>query len=447
MSKILTIPFNYDAQTRRFITQIVNAFSGFQHQIIDDGKPILQRVPCTYAQQNKQVATILKNNSDNVLLSVPMFTVWISGIDYRRENTVAPSNVTQLEVFERKYENGEYTTEPGNRYLVERISPTPCRAHIQVDLWTSNMEQKLQIVEQIMTTFNGDFDIQNSDNPLDWAAKTRVMFESFEWSTLPAAIGNSSDLDVASWKLYFDFYLNPPAKVKRLDIIERVIANISAGSINNITTDEVGDDSWSNIDNVQLLFRSVSTPKDATVIVENNKLILKNYLWEDLVVSYGEIESGVSKFSLFDDADRKGAINIIGTVTTTTNPSVLIWTPDLDTLPKNTLMPVDNVVNPLKQRPGHELPLPINGTRYIITSEIGNSVSWGLVATNGLFADYGDIIEYRNGMWMRVFKAASEKENHVLVCKENNTQLSFSNNEWSSAINGHYPNQFWNLEV
>lgn len=447
MSKILSIPFNYDAQTRRFITQIVNAFSGFQHQIIDDGNPVLQRVPCTYAQQNKQVATILKNNSDNVLLSVPMFTVWISGIDYRRENTVAPTNITQLEVFERKYENGEYTSEPGNRYLVERISPTPCRAHIQVDLWTSNMEQKLQIYEQIMTTFNGDFDIQNSDNPLDWASKTRVMFESFEWSTLPAAIGNSSDLDVASWKLYFDFYLNPPAKVKRLDIIERVIANISAGSIANITTDEVGEDSWSHIDNAELLFRSVSTPKDATVIVENNKLILKNYLWEDLVVSYGEIESGVTKFSLFDDEDRKGSINIIGTVTTTTNPSVLIWTPDLDTLPTNTLMPVDNVVNPLKQRPGNELPLPINGTRYIITSEIGNSVSWGLVATNGLFADYGDIIEYRNGMWIRVFKAASEKDNHVLVCKANNTQLSFSNNEWSSAINGHYPNQFWNLEV
>jgi hypothetical protein len=447
MSKILSIPFNYDSQTRRFLTQIINAFSGFQHQIIVDGKPELQRVPCTYAQQNKQVSTILKNNSDNVLLSVPMITVWLSSIDYKRDNTIAPSHVNQVEVYERKYDNGEYTSEPGNRYLVERISPMPFRAHIQVDIWTSNMEQKLQLFEQISTTYNGDFDIQSSDNPLEWTAKTRVMFESLEFTNTPVAIGNSTDLDVCSMKYYFDYYLSPPAKVKRLNIIERVIANINAGSSDNIIINDVGDDPWTNVENEELLFRIVDTPNDATVIVEGNKLILQDYMWEDITVNYGAIESGISKFSLFNDEDRKGSINIMGTVSTTSNPSVLLWNPDIDTLPQNTLKPIDNIVNPIKQRPGHELPIPQNGTRYLLTSEIGNSISWGLVATNGLFADYGDIIEYNNGLWIRVFRSSVEKDHHIVLCKSTNLQLAFIDHNWSSAINGKYPNKYWKLEV
>jgi hypothetical protein len=39
---------------------------------------------------------------------------------------------------------------------------------MQVDIWSTNEEMKLQILEQILVLFNPAIDFQKNENPFDW---------------------------------------------------------------------------------------------------------------------------------------------------------------------------------------------------------------------------------------------------------------------------------------
>ena len=43
-----------------------------------------------------------------------------------------------------------FSNDPGNAFTVERHMPVPYNLQYNVDIWTSNTEQKLQLLEQIL---------------------------------------------------------------------------------------------------------------------------------------------------------------------------------------------------------------------------------------------------------------------------------------------------------
>ena len=62
---------------------------------------------------------------------------------------------------------------------------------------------------------------------------------------------------------------------------------------------------------------------------------------------------------------------IVGTIVVDPlDDRILIYDIDPDTLPQNTLNPVDAVINPLTSGPGAGLPAPIIGRRYLIVERI-----------------------------------------------------------------------------
>jgi hypothetical protein len=73
------------------------------------------------------------------------------------------------------------STDRGNAYLVDRLMPLPFEMDIQVDLWTSNLDMKYQIAEQLLVATYPQFEIQNSENALDWTAVT-VCFVEDDWN-------------------------------------------------------------------------------------------------------------------------------------------------------------------------------------------------------------------------------------------------------------------------
>ena len=86
--------------------------------------------------------------------------------------------------------------------------------------------------------------------------------------------------------------------------------------------------------------------------------------------------------------------DIVGTIVL--NPSddrFLIYNIDPQTLPQNTLDPVDSIINPLVSGPNAGLPGPTPNKRYLIVESIGaegeSTVAWG-----GLVANANDIIQY-----------------------------------------------------
>ena len=140
--------FFYDNQIRRFLTQFIRLVSGFQVEFGQeaDGSRPLQQVPVLYGDPSRQAAQILKNNSENMLNSVPAMAVYISSLDYDRERVQDPTFVGTMNIRQRAYDpvTGNYLSTPGDAYTVERLMPVPYKLGLKLDIWTSNTEQKLQ---------------------------------------------------------------------------------------------------------------------------------------------------------------------------------------------------------------------------------------------------------------------------------------------------------------
>ena len=70
--------------------------------------------------------------------------------------------------------NKEYLNTQGKNYTVERMMPTPYTLNVTADIWSTNTEQKLQIMEQILMLFNPSLEIQTTDNYVDWTSLSVV---------------------------------------------------------------------------------------------------------------------------------------------------------------------------------------------------------------------------------------------------------------------------------
>lgn len=450
-SVIQGLDYWYDAQMRRFLEQIVLAFSGFRYRtgVRDGNEGELRLVPCRMATTDRMAASILRNGSDNTLLSVPMITVYQTAIAGRRENVQNLTHVDKRQIIERAIDpvTGRYTSEPGNRYTVERMMPRPFEMTVQVDIWTSNLDQKHQLAEQIMTVFFPDIQIQNSDNPLDWAALTRLSLDDINWSSRTIPVGSGDEIDIMTLTLRLPFWLNPPAKVTYQKIIEQVVLNVG--------TVGTGDDFeyTSGVRAAQI----ITTPGNHYIRVENGRITLLGpaanevthqglpFLWDDLIVQYGNLRPTVSRLRLKTGGDIENPTEIIGTMQLDPNdPSVMLWQVDPDTLPANTLLPIDGVIDPLRVWPGNGLPLPNNGTRYLMLSDIGaNTVAWGTLAARS-----NDIVEYRDGAWSVVFEAIRQTTTAYVLNLFTGRQLRWDLEQgWVMAIDGTYAPGYWRISL
>ena len=143
----------YDGQIRRYITQLIRLFSNFSYK---DGKGVLTQVPVMYGDITRQVGHIIRDNSENKIPSAPRISVYVTALAMDRTRTSDATYVGKIHLRERKYDaNGkEYLNTQGSNYTVERLMPTPFNLDVNVDIWSTNTEQKLQIIEQILTLYN-----------------------------------------------------------------------------------------------------------------------------------------------------------------------------------------------------------------------------------------------------------------------------------------------------
>lgn len=440
----------YDAQTRRFLEQIVRAFSGFQYMTGKkaNGEAELRMVPCRMAHRNRMVAQIISNNSENTLLTTPIITVDLVGISGRREDVQNITHVDRRVVVERAVnQNGEYTGLEGNHYTVERVMPRPFDASIQVDIWTSNLDQKFQLSEQILTIIYPAFSIQNSDNPLDWTAKTDIMVEDITWSSRSVPIGTDNDIDIMTIMLKLPFWLNPPASVTKQKIIHQINTNITnaSGLVEQVA---VGLDAGEPLGRVHIV-----SPGNHWVRVESGKITLLGpkagltnngdpYSWEELISEYGVISPTESQLRLIIGESLTNPTEIIGTIQLSQTENELFWTIDADTLPVNTLTPINALVDPLRTWPGEALPAAVNGVRYLLTEDISNSATW-----SGLTARANDIVQYNNGSWSVSFNSNTASSDQYVRNLYSNRQLRWDNEqkEWVLAVDGDYGPGKWRL--
>jgi hypothetical protein len=398
--------FFYDNQIRRFLIQFAKIFSYWEVTKGKDpaGNEILVRVPIMYGDSSRQASTIIANNSGSNLPSAPLITYYISGLEYDQKRTQDPTYVDRINVRQRTFntETGQYESVQGQAFTVERLMPVPYTLRITVDFWTTNYQQKLELIEQLGTLFNPSMEIQSTDNFIDWTSLSVVYQDGLTFSSRVIPQGTGNPIDVMSWKFYMPIWLSNAAKLKKMGVIEKVIASIFKGT------------ALQDIQNDDLLLgtRQKITPYGYKVLLMGNRLQLLpadnnsfvsnvdlNYpeppdtslYWTSLLNVYGTIRPGISQIWLQNPYMNT---DIVGTIVPDpTDDRLLIYDIDVDTLPQNTLSPVNSVVNPLISGPNAGLPGPVNGVRYLLVESVGSegspTVAWG-----ALIANANDIVEY-----------------------------------------------------
>jgi hypothetical protein len=444
----------YDGQMRRFMQQIVRAFSGFCYQtgrrVAADGTPIppqLIMVPCRHASVDRMVGQIMRNGSENTVLAPPMITVHMTGLQGRNNDIQNLSHVDTRQVQERAIdpETNTYTSARGRSYTVERMMPRPFEMTVQVDIWTSNEDQKQQLSEQILTIFYPNILIQNSDNALDWGALTTLNMDDVNWTSRSIPVGGESEIDILTMTFKIPFWLSPPAKVQRQRIIQQIVTNIYDARDGEELTDQ------------NYLTRTITTPGNHGVYVDGNKIVLlgakenhldedgKPFEWDKLIDLYGIIRPTQSRLHIRTNPDLDDDTHdITGTIQYDQNAvNELYWQVDLASLPANTVAPIDAVIDPRKNFPGEKLPSQANGQRYlIVTSLTGPSQAWG-----NLNAEAGDVIAFENGAWSVSLDPREGPAPQYVLNKRTGQQLRWTGSEWVRSFGGVYPPGMWRLHL
>jgi hypothetical protein len=442
--------FFYDAQIRRFLIQFAKIFSNWYVTKGKDpaGNDILVRVPIMYGDSSRQAATIIANNSASNLPSTPLITYYISGLEYNQSWTQSPTFVEKTNVRQRTYnsETQSYETTQGQAFTVERLMPVPYTLRITVDFWTSNYNQKLEIVEQLGALFNPALEIQSTENFLDWTSLSAVFQDGLTFTSRSIPQGTGNPIDILTWKFYMPIWLSTAAKLKKMGVIQKIIASIFKGAA---LTDMQDDD-------LLLGTRQKITPYGYKLLLINDRLQLlpanqpfnppnsnldlpsppnSDLYWHSYLNVYGTIKPGISQIWIQHPNLEN---EIVGTIDyDPSDDRLLIYDIDPDTLPSNTLEPVNGIVNPLTTGPGAGLPAPVNGRRYLIVENMGGDSStsaWGSIVANA-----NDIIEYNStaGEWEVSFDSVNSTDVEFVTNLVTNVQYKFDSQEWIKSYEGY----------
>jgi len=481
----------YDGQIRRYILQVTRFFSNFY---VKYGDGTLVRVPVMYGDADRQVANIIKQNSENKINSAPRIAVSISGLALERDRLGDSTYVGKLHIRERDIVDDVYTNEQGANYTVERIMPTPYKLSLKVEIWSTSTDQKLQIMEQILVLFNPSVEIQTTDNYIDWTSLSVLNLDDIIFSSRQIPVGVDSPIDIATVNLTTPIWLSPPVKVRQLGIITKIITSVLDGGINDPETyieglgidpalNDYGPPAGAVLSKVRTTISSYGLMVYAgaarllgahePVVIDDpygvpNK-IGPGINWRLLLNQYpGKYIADYSSIRLIQENGHE----VFGTFVVNPLDETLVsinW--DSDTYPTNTAINEYNgyvsvrvsspgtfnaIINPQTKGPGAGLPVPVEGVRYLIIEKIGDLSNedgpdaWKNNDNSDFVAEENDIIEWSAGAWHIIFAAAEHPGTEDPVYQTNiytGIQYKWDGYSWTKSFEGEYREGMWILEL
>lgn len=212
--------YYYDAQIVRYINQFMAIFQGLQVQIgkWHDQDEKLIPVDVRYAHPDRVVASIMAENVQNKPVRLPAISAYVAGFELNmgrargvgleRRNTYTPAGGLV----------------PDDMTVIHQRMPIPYDLTMDLNIYTSNTDQQLQILEQILSLFDPSLTFQSTDSPFDWTRLTCVTLTDVQLDTnFPVG----TDRRIIQGKLSFQMpvEISTPADVRR-DFVEKVFLRI-----------------------------------------------------------------------------------------------------------------------------------------------------------------------------------------------------------------------------
>lgn len=475
--------FFYDGQIRRYVTQFMRIFIGFKVQAGDGTE---KAIPVMYGDLSRQVANIIKENSENKVPSVPRIACYITGLELDRNRLADASYISKVNIRERTYNEFDSSGDPiyentqGGNYTVERLMPTPFTLTMKADIWTSNTDQKLQLLEQILVLFNPSLEIQTTDNYIDWTSLSVVDLGNSTFTSRSIPQGTENDIDICTLEFSMPIFISPPVKVKKLGVVEKIIMNIfnddgTVKPLSEITFNDPDTTVVATGDNysVLLLKASNGNPFDYNVSIVSNSEVITN---ERLVTNEGPVKQGAridwNMILQRYQAYRPGLSQIrflqanghelVGTFTINElDPTFLVVTLFEDLIPSNTVIAgkttVNAIINPQTYNPivsfGSKASIP-TGTRFLILEDVGSAMNtdgpdaWKGLANEDLIASANDIIEWNGSKWIVVFNTSSNTQAPVYTQNlRTGIQYRWDGIQWLKSFEGEYTSGYWGFEL
>jgi hypothetical protein len=435
-----------------------------------DAKGQLVRVPARYGDVNRQVSQILKKNSENTIPSAPFIACYIKDLQFDVARLQDPTFVSTVNIRERAYDadGNEYLNTQGANYTVERIMPTPYQLTFNADIWTTNTDQKMQLWEQIAVLFNPSLEIQTTDNYIDWTSLSVLNLDGMVWSSRSIPQGIEQDIDILTMTFKSPIWITPPAKVKKLGIVTKIVNNVYS------VTQELD---YSDPNAVYLFgepdAKVVVTPGNYDLLVlDNVATLVKNNdsqatshsanttSWRQILDLYpGQFRAGLSQLRLL----KSDGNEIVAYISMDPNDEKrMALNIDQDTIPSNTIISgrgtVDAIINPETFNPSDIKTGPTGGagTRYLILEDINVNDAFGTEGYDGPdawknvdgtdFQAYAnDIIEWNGVGWDIKFNSQTATSVTYITNTYTGVQYKWDQGMWSKSFEGVYDRSLWRL--
>jgi len=248
--------YYYDEQIKKYILQFMAIFAGMQASIGKTDRSDEQEnisVPVIYGNRDRVVAWIKGDYTQNKPIRLPIMSAVITGID------LAPELRKGVGAVRRNSYLPLGGVVPDDIKTVRQQMPVPYKLNASLAIWTSNHEQRYQILEQILVLFDPIVQIQKTDAIFDWTKITTVELTGMDYED-NYPIGTDRRMLISNLTFTFPIWISAPANVKD-DFIKDIWARIGAVSTSSTTNEEmiadldaqgIGYELWFDGDEVDL---------------------------------------------------------------------------------------------------------------------------------------------------------------------------------------------------
>ena len=302
--------------------------------------------------------------------------------------------------------------------------------------------------------FNPTMEIQSTDNYIDWTSLSYALLTDVSWSSRTVPSGGEEAIDVASMTFELPIWISTNIKVKKMGVIQAVVTNIEGLS----TLESLGQIITTVGNYGVLLTTSLSgntlkllQPEDPTTNdAYTNDTVLNDsaHAWSPLLDQYGKFISGSSQIRL----TQPDGSEIIGTIAShPTDSSLMLYSPFNDTIPANTIAPINAIIDPLSVNINGAITAPASGTRYLIVNDINSTntinAAWTGTDDQDLIANAHDIIQYNGVHWTVVFDSQDIDVLNYVTNLTTGIQYKWQNQQWTKSYDGVYRNGEWMLSI
>lgn len=231
-------------------------FAGLQVSIgknDDSDQEQLITVPIQYGHKDRVVAHIISDNTQNKPLRLPLLSAYLNNIQLSPELRKGVGQTRRQTYLPR----GEVF--PDGIQTVHQYMPIPYRMQTEVAIYSSNTDQHLQILEQILMIFDPSLQIQTSDGVFDWTKLTTVELDGINFDhSYPT--GTERRILTTTLSFNFPVYIAAPANLRE-DYIKDIYVRVGAVGQGAETSQEMIDElnaqgidyeNWFSLDDIDI---------------------------------------------------------------------------------------------------------------------------------------------------------------------------------------------------